>query len=94
MLRDVLRAVEAAEGPITLSELSRRLNLDPGALGGMLEHWAQKGRLTIDGGGTCACAAGSGCGACSGALACPFVARLPRSYLAVPSTDSLEFPNE
>ncbi|CUS05172.2 conserved protein of unknown function [Candidatus Promineifilum breve] len=83
MLRQVLQTVEAAEGPITLSELSRRLNIAPGALAGMLEHWAQRGRLTVDGGSACACADGGGCGSCSGAAVCPFMARLPRSFVAV-----------
>ncbi len=83
MLRQVLQTVEAAEGPITLSELSRRLDIAPGALAGMLEHWAQRGRLTVESGAASPCADGGGCGSCSGAMACPFVARLPRSFIAV-----------
>lgn len=89
MLRQVLQTVEAAGGPITLSELSRRLDIDPGALTGMLEHWAQRGRLTVDGGLAAACATG-GCGSCSGAAACPFVARLPRSFVAIQTIERQE----
>jgi len=85
MLRDVLQAVETTQGPITLAELSRRLNIDPGALDGMLQHWERKGKLVLNSGSAvacnmdcatiqCACSMGAG-GAC-----CPFVARLPRSY--------------
>jgi hypothetical protein len=93
MLRQVLQTVEAAQGPITLVELSRRLDIDPGALAGMLEHWAQRGRLTVDGGSASACAMGGGCGSCSGAAACPFMARLPRTFIAVQAIERLDNTN-
>ena len=48
MLREVLRAVESAGGPITLNELSRQLSIDPGVLDGMLAHWSRRGKLMID----------------------------------------------
>ena len=56
MLREVLQAVESAEGPITLSELSRQLNLDPRVLDGMLEHWSHRGKLVVDNGAATVCA--------------------------------------
>lgn len=90
MLRQVLQTVEATGGPITLSELSRRLDIDAGVLAGMLEHWARRGRLTLDGGSACACAGGGGCGSCSGATACPFVARLPRTFIALQAIQPME----
>jgi hypothetical protein len=93
MLREVLRLIETACGPITLAELSRQLGIDPGALEGMLEFWARKGRLVVDGGSAAACsgscmAGASHCGGCSGAAGCPFMARLPRSYVMAQPADS------
>jgi hypothetical protein len=83
MLRQVLMMVEAAKGPITLAELGRQLNIAPGALEGMLAHWARKGRLTVAGefgpGEAKACA--GSCFSCGGSAACPFMARLPRTFL-------------
>lgn len=91
MLRELLRLIESANGPMTLSELSRRLDVDAGALEGMLDHWVRKGRLKIGGGAAAACSgknvAGDFCGSCSGASSCPFMARLPRSYSVVRLND-------
>ncbi|HMT21910.1 MAG TPA: FeoC-like transcriptional regulator [Promineifilum sp.] len=56
MLLKVLQAVESADGPVTLTELSRRLNIAPSALEGMLGYWAGKGRLVVDGRSAAACA--------------------------------------
>ncbi len=90
MLLKVLQAVESADGPVTLTELSRRLNIAPSALEGMLGYWAGKGRLVVDGRSAAACAGGCSaascaCGSCSGVAGCPFMARLPRSYALSPS---------
>lgn len=86
MLREVLQAIEAADGPITLNELSRRLDIDPGVLDGMLSHWSRRGRVTVDTRVGVACAGspasgGCSCGSGGSGVACPFVARLPRAYL-------------
>jgi hypothetical protein len=93
MLREVLRLIETTDGPITVVELSRRLDVAPGALEGMLEYWARKGRLTVDGGSAAACSGScmggaSHCGSCAGASNCPFIARLPRRYSLVQPVDS------
>lgn len=89
MLRQVLHEVEAAEGPVSLNELSRKLGLEPGALEGMLDFWVRKGRLLAGArhepageSVTPACAAG-GCGwSCPGPQSCPLVMKLPRTYAA------------
>lgn len=84
MLRELLRLVETAEGPISLAELGRQLGVAPAVLEGMLDHWVRKGRLTVSGGAAAACGSCAGhCGSCAGAVNCPFVARLPKSYLVV-----------
>lgn len=85
MLRELLRLVETAEGPISLADLGRRLGVDATVLDGMLQYWVRKGRLVMDGhsGGvacTGGCASMGGCGSCSGVTSCPFVARLPITY--------------
>ncbi len=92
MLREVLQAVEAAEGPITLNELSRRLELDPRVLDGMLEHWSRRGKLIVDGVTGTACAGNMTPASCSCGLAtdkgsCPFLVRLPKSYSLSPEID-------
>lgn len=91
VLRDVLQAVESAQGPITLVELSRRLGLDPGVLEGMLQHWERKGRLVISSSSAMTCdmdcaSIQCACGTGAGSSCCPFIARLPRSYSAVVQT--------
>jgi predicted ArsR family transcriptional regulator len=49
MLRELLRLVETAEGPISLSALARQLGVDAAVLDGMLQHWVRKGRLVVEG---------------------------------------------
>ena len=85
MLRELLRLVETAEGPISLSDLARQLGVDAAVLDGMLQHWVKKGRLVVDGRSsavTCegGCASMGGCGSCAGVASCPFIARLPVTY--------------
>lgn len=85
MLRELLRLVENAQGPVGLSALSRELGVGEAVLDGMLQHWVRKGRLEMDGGSSIACAGGCApgtnrCGSCAGISGCPFVARLPITY--------------
>jgi hypothetical protein len=90
MLRELLRLIEATDGPITVSELSRQLNVAPGVIEGMLDHWVRKGRLVVSGGAaTACCAMGGGCGSCAGVVDCPFVARMPRSFSVVQLNESV-----
>ena len=87
MLNQVLHAIENAQGPITIRELSRNLEIDPNALEGMIQFWVRKGRIqndddaaSCDGGvGTC----GSSCG---GMTDCAFIARMPTTY-SIPTSD-------
>lgn len=86
MLREVLRLVETASGPISLMELSRRTGLEAGVMEGMLTYWVRKGRLRVEG-WAAVCSdgcfgAGCRCGSCAlGDSGCPFIARLPKSYV-------------
>lgn len=81
MLWEVLHAVEAAQGPLDLNELSRRLDIERSVLDGMIQFWVRKGRLVDDSGAgraTVACA-NHGCGGCAGGQGCPFTMTMPRT---------------
>ena len=81
MLHQVLHEIEQAKGPITLNELSRKLNVEPSALLGMIEFWVRKGRLRDDEIETAvACAPDSCHDSCGSFSNCAFVAKMPRSY--------------
>jgi hypothetical protein len=86
MLWKVLHEVEAARAPLDLNELSRRLDVERSVLDGMIQFWVRKGRLVDDaapaGQATTACAA-HGCAHCSGAQACPFTMKMPRTISLV-----------
>ena len=60
MLYQILEALEAANGPVSLDELSRQLQIEPGALEGMIAFWVRKGRLkdtAVSGCAGCTCGA-------------------------------------
>jgi hypothetical protein len=83
MLQQVLRELETAQGPVNLSQLARKLKVDPGALEGMVQFWVRKGRLKnlAAADETAPLPSCSGCtGSCPGPAVCPFIVALPRSY--------------
>lgn len=45
MLYQVLEAIEQANSPVSLDELSQQLQIEAGALEGMIAFWVRKGRL-------------------------------------------------
>ena len=80
MLYQVLQEVEAAQGPLDLNELSRRLDVNRGTLDGMIQFWVRKGRLVDDlNESDSVCATGS-CSGCSGPQGCPYTMTMPRTY--------------
>jgi hypothetical protein len=76
-LRDVLRAFEQAQGPISLDDLSRQLGVDRGTLEAMLDFWVRKGRLRRANPSQ----SPDGCTACSAASGCPFVVSRGSAFL-------------
>jgi len=85
MLKQLLVEIKNSHGTIALNELSRKLDIDSGALEGMLTYWAQKGHLR-DGDAELAsasieCFSGSCGDSCSGMAACPFIAKMPKTYV-------------
>ncbi len=45
MLYQILEAIEQTNGPVSLDELSRRLQIEASALEEMITFWVRKGRL-------------------------------------------------
>ncbi|MBK6325027.1 MAG: hypothetical protein IPF56_03645 [Chloroflexi bacterium] len=93
MLKEVLHAIEAANGPVHVAELSRQLGIERTALEGMIAYWVQHGRLQDNSAPqeSCGPAGSTGstgptgstghCGpTCTGTSTCAFVVKMPRSY--------------
>lgn len=84
MLQRILRELESAKGAANLNELSRKLDVEQSALEGMVQFWVRKGRLMDEDAAALnarAFCASRSCGAtCMGAVNCPFMAKMPRSY--------------
>ena len=87
MLKEVLHAIEAANGPVHVGELSRQLGIERTALEGMIAYWVQHGRLQDDSApqDSCGPAGSTGstghCGpTCTGTSTCAFVVKMPKSY--------------
>jgi hypothetical protein len=83
MLNQVLYEIQQASGPMTINELSRKLGIESSALQGMIDFWVRKGRLRDDdalAADDAACGGGSCGDNCFGLTACPFTAKMPRSY--------------
>ncbi len=87
MLKQVLQAIETADGPVHIAALSRQLGIERSALDGMIAFWVQKGRLQDSETADTACAPTSGhCGpTCTPTGRCAFVAKMPKSY-SLPSS--------
>lgn len=82
MLQRLLSEIEETGGPISFSDLSRRLRVERSALEPMLDLLVRKGLLTewVQADTEIACGNGA-CGtSCSGVQGCPFVAGgMPRT---------------
>jgi len=81
MLKEVLHAIEAANGPVHVGELSRQLGIERTALEGMIAYWVQHGRLQDDSAPQDSCGPAGHCGpTCTGTSTCAFVVKMPKSY--------------
>jgi len=47
VLNEILEQIENSDGPLTVRELARRLDVEESALTGMLEFLQRKGRLSV-----------------------------------------------
>ena len=85
MLNRVLNEISQTNESIPLTALGQKLGIEQGALEDMLMYWVRKGRLKVDDDQVEKkdeknCAMGGSCTATSGAAACPFIARVPKTY--------------
>jgi len=67
LVRQVVEAVQASGGVVSLPELSKQLNIQPAALQGILQFCAQKGYIKVDFASQtagCSTCAASGCAQC------------------------------
>ncbi len=79
-LRQVLQSCEEARAPRTLNQLARELDISPGMLEGMIDHWVRRGRLRE-------ASSGPACITCGHSASCPFIAKMPRSFELVTADD-------
>jgi len=96
VLQQVLQELEMAQGPLSLGELSRRLDIDRDTLRGMIEFWVRRGRLqnhdeamaaTL---ATCPTVSCSGCHL--GPQDCSSATNMPRMYSLVRQQDEPDEP--
>jgi len=90
MLNRILEEIGRTGSVLSLDELSRRLEVEPGALEAMINHLVRQGKLRDDTRSTTsplACKAPSCRSSCPGPATCPFAARLPHTFSLV-SKDS------
>ena len=82
MLHAVLSAVQHRDGPVDIQTLSRELQIEPGALAGMLDFWVRKGRVRRIESGESQCARCTlFCGYNAG---CPLPVQPPVTYTGKP----------
>ena len=85
MLQLILQEIESAGGTVNLADLSRKLDVEPSALEGMLEFWVRKGRLQSS---SQSCSTNMVCGgSCGGTQGCPFVIQMPHTFSLVTDPD-------
>jgi len=90
MLTQVLHEIENARGPITLRELSRKLEVNPQALEGMLQFWVRKGRIQNNDEMDSRSDDTDVCGSvCSSSTNCAFIAKMPKTY-SLPVSNGIE----
>lgn len=62
MLNEIIREIENSRGPLTVKELSRKLDIEESAIEGMLQFLQRKGRINVQR----ACEGESCVGTCAG----------------------------
>ena len=94
MLNQVLREIETAQGPITVRELSRKLEIEVNALEGMIQFWVRKGRIQDDDASkSCNEEIGDCSTSCCGTAECAFIAKMPKTF-SIPVADSGQISQE
>lgn len=81
-LRAVLDRFDQQTAPVSLRQMAREMDLEPGVLDGMIAYWVRKGRLRE------VTSSGEACHTCGVKGACPFVVLMPRYFERVHEGDS------
>lgn len=86
MLQRLLTTIEQSAGPVSLDELSRRLDVERSALEPMLDLLERKRLLTgwTNADQYVACHGGACGSSCTGVDGCPFVLGAPRTLTITP----------
>lgn len=84
MLSQVLSEICNSPRPVTIGELSQKLEVESAVIEEMIRFWVRKGRLTVD--STVGMPAGAAChggscgSSCEGMENCAFMAKMPKTY--------------
>ena len=84
-LRKLLALIEESPGTLSITSLSRELEVSPGRVEDMLEFWIRKGRIKAK-------SNLAECGNCSAQGDCPFLLEMPNTYELVKGQAHLEDP--
>jgi len=76
-LSSVLDRFVNQSAPVSISQMAREMQIEPGVLHSMIDYWVRKGRLREVNSG------GEACTSCGGKSGCPFIVNLPRYYEVV-----------
>lgn len=79
ILRQILETFEQANEPLSLTQVARRLEVEPHLLEAMMAYWVRKGAIRE--------VTTSGCAACSLKNHCAPLLTLPRRYERVTGED-------
>ena len=80
-LREVLNRFGDQSAPLSINQMARDMDLEPGVLHGMIDYWVRKGKLREVNG------SGEGCTTCGVKGSCPFIVAMPRYYELVTDED-------
>jgi hypothetical protein len=78
MLHKILKTIQETDDPISLSQLASQLDIEQGALEGMIDFWVRKGRIKVHDGMACS----SSCSSCR-VDGCPLILHMPRRFEVV-----------
>ncbi len=88
MISQILHEIKTTRGAIQLNELKVKLGVERSALEGMIQHLVNTGHLIDDSRVEDSESIGNCAAACKGFTACPFTAKLPKTY----STPTIKQP--
>lgn len=85
-LKQVLDHFVEQSEPVSINQLARTMQIEPGVLHDMINYWVRKGKLREVNSNSQAC------NVCGIKSACPFIIAMPRYFEVVRSEDETETP--